>query len=125
MPLDFLTNDQIVEAARKNTPDGPWAYLTGGSESETSMRRNRAAFDRVAFRPRVLVNVSEIDTSAELLGHKLRIPVILAPVGSLEVFHPDGAGASARAAAEFGTMEIVATVTKPDLPEVMAAGGPV
>ena len=61
----------------------------GGSESETTLRRNRLAFDRIAFRPRILVDVSQIDTSTTFMGQKLRIPALLAPIGSLQVFHPD------------------------------------
>ena len=57
------------------------------------MRRNRLAFDKLAFRPRVLRDVSSVDTSTTFLGQKLRIPAVLAPIGSLQVFHPDaGAG---------------------------------
>ncbi|MDA1097310.1 MAG: alpha-hydroxy-acid oxidizing protein, partial [Chloroflexi bacterium] len=56
----------------------------------------RQAFDRLAFRPRVLVDVSQIDTSTTLLGHGLRIPVMLAPVGGLQRFTPDGGVAATR-----------------------------
>ncbi len=90
MPPEFLSNEEIVIAARKRLEQGPWDYLVGGSESETSLRRNRLAFDRVAFRPRVLRDVSQIDTSTTFLGHKLRIPVLLAPIGSLQAFDPGG-----------------------------------
>ena len=55
---EFSTNEQIIQAAKRRLSQGPWDYLVGGSESETTMRRNRLAFDKVAFRPRVLVNVS-------------------------------------------------------------------
>src|SRR5579884_4389459 len=104
MPLDFLSNEEIVIAARKRLAQGPWDYLVGGSESETTLRRNRLGFDRLAFRPRILVDVSHIDPSTTFLGHKLRIPVMLAPIGSLQVFRPEGAALSARAAAAFGTI---------------------
>ena len=93
---EFLSNEEIVIAARKNLQQGAWDYLVGGSESETTLRRNRLAFDRVAFRPRVLRDVSKIDTSTTFLGHKLRIPVMLAPIGSLQAFTPTGGGARRR-----------------------------
>src|SRR5215217_8818919 len=83
---DFVSNEEIVAAARRRLHQGAWDYLVGGSESETTMRRNRLAFDRYGFRPRILVDVSKIDTSTTFLGEKLRIPVLLAPIGSLEVF---------------------------------------
>ncbi len=58
----YLTNEQIIQRARENLPQGPWDYLVGASESETTMRRNRLAFDTVAFRPRVFVDVYSVDT---------------------------------------------------------------
>ena len=79
MSSDFLTNEEIVQAARRRLAQGPWDYLTGATESETTMRRNRRAFDKIAFRPRVLVDVSNVDRSSTFLGHNLRIPVLLAP----------------------------------------------
>jgi len=121
MSLDFVSNEEIIQEARRRLPQGPWDYLVGGAESETTLRRNRAAFDRIAFRPRILVDVSSIDTSTTFLGQKLRIPAILAPIGSLQVFEA-GAGASAtRAATEFGIMHCVSSVTLPALEETAAA----
>ncbi len=79
MALDFVTNQEIIMAARRNLTQNVWHYLTGGAESETTMRRNRFGLDSLAFRPRVLVDVSKIDTSTTVLGHELRIPVMLAP----------------------------------------------
>ena len=122
MSPGFLSNEEIVLAARRNLEQGPWDYLVGGAESETTMRRNRLGFDRLGFRPRVLVDVSSIDPSTSFLGRRLRIPVILAPIGSLQVFTPEGAVASARAAAEFGTMPVVSSATLPSLEETAAAG---
>jgi glycolate oxidase len=78
------------------------------------------AYDRVAFRPRVLVDVSAVDTATTFMGQKLRIPAILAPLGSLQVFHPEGAAASTRAATDFGIMHCVSSSTEPAL-EVTAA----
>jgi isopentenyl diphosphate isomerase/L-lactate dehydrogenase-like FMN-dependent dehydrogenase len=110
-----------VLAARRNLDQGPWDYLVGGAESETTMRRNRLGFDRLGFRPRVLVDVSHIDPSTSLLGQRLRIPVLLAPIGSLQVFAPEGAVASVRAAAAFGTLPVVSSATQPELEESAAA----
>ena len=57
------TNEEIIQAAYRRLAQGPWDYLAGGTESETSLRRNRLAFDRLALRPRVLVDVSSVDRS--------------------------------------------------------------
>jgi len=121
MPLDFLSNEEIVIAARKRLAQGPWDYLVGGAESETTLRRNRLGFDRLAFRPRVLVDVSGLDASTTFLGYPLRIPVLTAPIGSTQVFVPEGAAAAAAATAEFGTMPVISSATEPALEETAAA----
>ena len=121
MSLDYVCNQEIVQAARRNLPQDVWDYLTGGAESETTMRRNRLGFDSLALRPRVLIDVSKIDTSTTFLGQKLRIPVMLAPIGSLQTITPEGGVAVAKAAAEFGTMNFVSSVTQPTLEEIAAS----
>src|SRR5438270_5058758 len=98
----FSTLHEIVRAARDNLAPGPWDYLIGGAESETTLRRNRQALDSIAFRPRVLRDVSRIDSSSTLLGRRVRIPVMLAPIGSIESFDAGGGAAAARASQEFG-----------------------
>lgn len=121
MALDFVTNQEIIMAARRNLTENVWHYLTGGAESETTMRRNRFGLDSLAFRPRVLVDVAKIDSSTTFLGHKLRIPLMLAPIGSLQSITPEGGVAVAKAAAEFGTVNFVSSVTQPSLEEIAAA----
>ena len=121
MALDFVSNQEIIVAAREKLDPHAWIYLTGGAESETTMRRNRLGLDSLALRPRVLVDVSALDTSTTFLGHKLKIPVLLAPIGSLQILTPEGAVAVAKAAAEFGTVNFVSSVTQPALEEIAAA----
>ena len=121
MSEQFVSNQELIVQARRNLPQPVWDYLSGGSESETTMRRNRLALDSLALRPRVLVDVSKVDTSTTVLGHKLRIPVMLAPIGSLQQITPEGAVAAAKAANEFGTVNFVSSVTQPELEETAAA----
>jgi glycolate oxidase len=118
---DFVTNEEIIQEARRRCAQGAWDYLVGGAESETTLRRNRHAFDKIAFRPRILVDVTHVDTSTTFLGQKLRIPAIFAPIGSLQVFDPAGAVASTQAATEFGIMHCVSSATLPALEETAAA----
>jgi isopentenyl diphosphate isomerase/L-lactate dehydrogenase-like FMN-dependent dehydrogenase len=118
---DFVSNEEIIQEARRRVDQGTWDYLVGGAESETTLRRNRHAFDRIAFRPRILVDVSSIDPSTTFLGQTLRIPAILAPIGSLQVFHPEGGVAATRAATEFGILHAVSSVTEPALEDTAAA----
>src|SRR6201981_3954049 len=88
--VEFLNLHEIVAKARQNLNQNDWDYIVGGVESETTLRRNRMALDAIAFRPRVLRDVSKVDASVSQFGRTLRLPVGLAPVGSLESFHPPG-----------------------------------
>src|SRR5438309_8839110 len=82
---------EFVRKARANLNQNAWDYVVGAAETETTMRRNRMALDEIAFRPRVLRNVAQVDASVERLGRMLRLPVVLAPVGALEIFDPGAA----------------------------------
>ena len=118
---EYQTLQEFIPAARAKVSDNTWGYLIGATETETTMRRNRMALDQIAFRPRVCRDVSHVDTARQFLGMKLRLPVMLAPVGSLESFHPGGAAEAGRGASEFGVPIIVSSVTKPGLEESAAA----
>jgi len=117
----FLTLQEIIAAARRNLAPGPWSYLIGGAETETTVRRNRQALDSIAFRPRVLRDVSRIDSSADFFGRKVRLPVMLAPIGGLESIVEGGAAAAARGAAQFGVPQILSSVCQPGLEATAAA----
>jgi len=118
---EFLTLQEIVEAARRKLPPGPWSYLVGGAETETTVRRNRQALDSIAFRPRVLRDVSRIDSRAAFCGRPARLPRLVAPFGGLESLAEGGAAAAARAAAQFGVPQMLSSVCKPGLEETAAA----
>jgi glycolate oxidase len=117
----FQTLHEIVKAARANLPPGPWDYLIGGTETETTVRRNRQAIDSVAFRPRVLRNVSEVDLTTTFLGRTLRLPVLTAPIGGLESFEAGGGATVARATGEFGVFQMLSSVCMPGLEETAKA----
>jgi isopentenyl diphosphate isomerase/L-lactate dehydrogenase-like FMN-dependent dehydrogenase len=118
---EFQNLHEFVRKARANLNQNAWDYIVGAAETETTMRRNRMALDEIAFRPRVLRDVSKVDASVELFGRKLRLPVVLAPVGALEMFDP-GAGASvARGAGTFGAAHMLSSVSEPGLEKVAEA----
>src|SRR5881296_1560420 len=119
----FQTLHEIVRAAHQTLDPGAWDYLAGGTETETTLRRNRQALDSIAFRPRVLRDVSTLDTTTTLLGRTLRLPVMLAPVGSIETFTPGGAATAARGATAFGVAQMLSSVCNPGL-EATAAAAP-
>jgi isopentenyl diphosphate isomerase/L-lactate dehydrogenase-like FMN-dependent dehydrogenase len=122
---DFLCLHEIVRAAKPKLNRNIWDYLVGATETETTMRRNRHALDSIAFRPRVLQDVSDMDSTARFFDRSVRLPVALAPVGSLESFDAGGGAAVARAAAAFGVPMFCSSVTQPGLEAVAeAAEGP-
>src|SRR5437879_13702593 len=91
----YQTLHEIVRAARATLAPGPWDYLVGGTETETTLRRNRLAIDSLAFRPRVLRNVAKVDATSTFLGKPVRTPAMFAPIGSLERCKPGGRAAAA------------------------------
>ena len=115
---DYQTLHEFIHQARLNLPQTTWDYLTGGAETETTQVRNRLAIESLAFRPRVLRDVSSVDASGDVLGVRKRLPVILAPIGSVESFTPDGAVAPAQAAEEFGCDHMLSSACDPGLEAV-------
>ena len=111
----FQTLHEIVRAARRNLAGGPWDYLVGGTETETTLRRNRLALDSLALRPRVLRDVSKIDVTGTFLGRPLRMPVMLAPIGSIESFTPGGGATAAEGSAVFGVPQMLSSACNPGL----------
>lgn len=123
--MEFSCNQEIVTQARRNLDQDVWDYLMGGAESEMTMRRNRYALDGYAFIPRVLRDMSDVDPSTTVLGQKVRIPVLLAPIGSMQAIVEGGSAVPCRAASRFGTIPMVSSITEPALEESAAcAEGP-
>jgi glycolate oxidase len=118
---EFECLHEFIVKARKNLKQGEWDYVTGAAESETTLKRNRMALDSIALRPRVLCDVSKIDASVERFGRRIRLPVLLAPVGSLECIDPDGAVAMVRAAGRFGVPHMLSSSGDPGLVPVAEA----
>ena len=117
----FKTLHEFVKAAHLRLNQINWDYLIGGTETETSLRRNRHAIDTKALIPRVLRDVTAVDPSCEILGQPLALPVVLAPIGSLQVFDPQGGAGAALAAAQAGIMSMASSVCSPSLEEIAAA----
>ena len=110
----FQNLHEIVAAARAKLDRNVWDYLIGGAETETTVRRNRLAIDSLALRPRILRDVNGTDTSGKFLGRKLKMPVALAPIGSIERFDKPACAAVADAAGTFGCAMFQSSVAKPD-----------
>lgn len=113
---------EIARTARSNLSDAHWDYLVGGADTETTVLRNRMALDSLAFRPRVLNDVSEVDPSTTFLGEPASLPLLLAPLGSNEVFEAGGGSTVARATEELGLPMMQSSSVATDLETVAAAG---
>jgi len=113
----FQNLHEFLKAAKFNLNRNNWDYITGGTETETTLARNRQSLDSVAFRPRVLRNVQNVDTSVTLYGRKIRLPVIIAPVGGLQNMWAGGVATVAEAAGEFGIPMMQSSATEPALEE--------
>jgi 4-hydroxymandelate oxidase len=109
--------------ARERLDDMAWEYFRGGAGDEITLRDNRAALERWKLQPRVLVDVSEVDTSTTVLGTPVAAPILVAPVALQKLAHPEGEAATARAAAAAGTIMILST-SATMRPEPVAAAAP-
>lgn len=114
----FSTLSEMFSVARNRLEKGDWDYLVGGSDTESTLLRNRSALDSWAFVPRILNDVSNVSYSTSFLNYPLRIPVILPPIGSIQAFDPKGACAVAEGARNFGTLQILSSACSPDFGQV-------
>jgi L-lactate dehydrogenase (cytochrome) len=115
------TIDDLARLARKRMPIGAADYLDGGGEDEWTMRRNRRAFGEVELMPRVLRDVSDIQTAVTVLGTPMPLPMILSPVGAPRMFHYEGELAVARAASKAGLTYGVSTLATQPLEAIAEA----
>ena len=118
--MAFLTLQELAAEAQRKLDRNTWDYLIGGSDTESALKRNRYGLDSWAFKPRILNDVSQVRTETELFGSKLRIPVLLAPIGSIQAFNPEGAAGVAKAAQEFGVLQILSSVCLPNFEDLAA-----
>jgi L-lactate dehydrogenase (cytochrome) len=112
--------------ARQRIPKSVFDYLDGGAEGEVTLRENCRIFNDVTFRPRHAVAVADCNLCTSVLGFKLSLPFLLAPVGYSRLMHPGGEVAAARAAGRAGTGYILSTISGHKLEDVRAGStGPV
>jgi 4-hydroxymandelate oxidase len=97
------------------------AYFAGGAGDEVTLRRNVDAFRERRLRPRVLVDVSSVTTSTTVLGEQISLPVLIAPLAFQRMAHPDGEGATARAASAAGTVMCLSSAATMTPGEVASA----
>jgi L-lactate dehydrogenase (cytochrome) len=115
--------DDLRDRARRRLPRMFFDYLDSGAFGEVTLRRNRADLEALALRQRVLVDVSRRDVSQTLLGRKLALPIMLAPIGFCGMMAPDGEIAAARAAKATGIHLCNSTFAITGLAATAAAAG--
>jgi 4-hydroxymandelate oxidase len=111
-----------VEAAAAKVDPAVWCYFEGGAGDEVTLRANVAAYSRWRFRPRMLVDVTEVTTATTLLGTPVASPVGVAPFAMQRLIDPEGEVATARAAAAAGALMCVSTLTTSAHDEIATAG---
>ncbi len=110
-------------AALRRTPRAVFDYTDGGAAEEVTLARMREMFSRVEFLPSVLQDVSEVDTSAEILGRKASLPIVFAPTGFTRMMHTEGEPAVGRAAGRAGVPYALSTMGTTSI-ERLAAEAP-
>jgi 4-hydroxymandelate oxidase len=108
-------------AAQRCMSHMAWEYFNSGVADEITLRWNREAYDRLRLRPRVLVDVSRIDTRVSLFGQQLPFPILLAPTADQRMVHPDGELATARGAGRANAVFVVSSFTNTPVEDVARA----
>lgn len=117
--------EDLRRLAKQRLPGGVFDYIDGGAEDELSLDRNIAGYRNIEFRPRILRDVSKIDTSTTLLGRPIGLPLVLAPTGFTRIADSQGELAVARAAARAGIPYGLSTMGTRSIEEVAAvSNGP-
>src|SRR6266511_2352077 len=116
-----LTIADLRAAAKRRTPRAVFDYTDGAAEAETSLRRAREAFERVEFRPRVLRDVTAVDTTASVLGRPSALPLAFAPTGFTRMMHHQGERAVVRVAEAVGIPYALSTLGTTSIEDVAAA----
>lgn len=107
--------------AESRLPRMAFDYIDGGADREITLRDNCEAYNEILFRPRCAVATPSCDLSTTILGTKIDLPFILAPVGSSRMFYPRGEEVAARAAGKAGTLYTLSTLSGCRLEDVKAA----
>ena len=117
--------EDLRTLAQRRAPRAVFGYVDGGAGYEESLNRSRAAYRTVEFHPRVLTDVSAVDTSTTVLGEHLSMPIVCAPTGFTRMMHTDGEVGVAAAANRAGipyTLSTMGTTSPEDLARAVPSG---
>ena len=116
-----LTIYDLRDIAKRRTPQAPFDYTDGGADTESSLTRARAAYEKLEFQPKILLNVKEVDLSVQMLGRKMRMPFGIAPTGFTRMMQTEGEYAGACAAADAGIPFTLSTMGTRSIEDVAKA----
>jgi lactate 2-monooxygenase len=122
-PQQPVAVEELERKAKEVMTPEAYDYLAGGAGSEDTMRANREAFRRWRLVPRFLRNVAQRDLSVDVLGQRLSVPFLLAPIGVQSIIHKDAELAVAKAAASLGVGMVLSTLSSVPLEQIAAALG--
>jgi len=118
--LDSADFDALEERARAKLAPAAYAFAAAGADDEITTADNVAAWRRLRLRPRMLNDITRIDTGVSILGVRLETPIMVAPFGRHRLFHPDGERATARGAAAAGSVFVLPTTSTVSMEDVAA-----
>lgn len=116
-----LTIYDLRDIAKRRTPQAPFDYTDGGADTESSLTRARAAFEKLEFQPKILLNVKDVDLSVQMLGKKMSMPLGIAPTGFTRMMQTEGEYAGACAAADAGIPFTLSTMGTRSIEDVTKA----
>src|SRR5262245_46007182 len=120
---DCVDLDALEQNARRVMRPDAWVFCDTGADDEITAKENVAAWRRLRLRPRMLRDIRKVDTSVSLLGALVNTPVMVAPTGRHNLFHPDGELATARGCAAAGALYVMSTSGMNTVESVARAGG--
>ena len=119
MSLDDCYNvEDYRKLAKKKLPAPIFHYIDGGSDDESTLKRNTEAFSKCDLVPNILAGVGQPNLSTKVLGQKIDMPLFLSPVAMQRLFHHEGDKASAKAAEKFGTFYSMSTMANSSIEEI-------
>ena len=116
-----LTIYDLRDIAKRRTPQAPFDYTDGGADTESSLARARAAYEKLEFQPRILRDVKDVDFSVQMLGKKMSMPVGIAPTGFTRMMQTEGEYAGACAASDAGIPYTLSTMGTRSIEDVAKA----
>ncbi|CAM6044396.1 unnamed protein product [Sphagnum compactum] len=122
MSTEIVNVCEYEEAAKHKLPKMVFDYYASGAEDQWTLKENREAFERIRFRPRILIDVTSVDLTTTVLGFKISMPIMVAPTAMQRMAHPEGELATARAAAAAGTIMTLSSWATSSVEEVASVG---